>query len=734
MRPLLALVLLMASSASATELGADAEAVLSGKTDAMANFNYQNDVADHPLEELWAVYEGLRAKLLADEEEDWSRNLLYMAILREIAGRNEGDDFKKLVGEYASMPASRRYLKGQILASLLDVRAHTFVDELPATAGPMLQPTTAEEPPEHITPDVTDAWRAYKGLAGIRPGATSEPINAQQNWSPLHRAMSDMMLGKPGAHAEIIRRFEWGGMCGTGSGSLYEPRGRALFIASVMAERWGDAAWYALDASTGNERSNTQSHWQSEYLTWAGLDPATMYLGAAIDDFDSRYLTALRGMGGEHAARAVLRAGTLRRADRPHWKSAWLGQLDAFIGPGPRLPHDGLVFGSSGVEPAIPPEEIAADIQLEALQALIEAVHPEATPYELKQVTRTLSKLRRPESRAALEWALKSPIREVAENAAGGLNALGHKVELPELPDAEFRLLVNGVPLKEGQINWKVVTGPYGSGVSSYRPLDDKATVSIERKFLDGSGQEISELVFETGDLKSHDAPWFHTSIPLPDDLGQRTDVGIETAPLHIDLEGLAIADNAEATVSMLYHYGEGAADYKHPSLMGFAVPAGDGLHFANIQLGTYVLTITVDGAAAFETDKIELKPGGTTESVELSPGGTLRFEIKPPGGDDADAPVIELVPVDVTPPGGLKRNWTYNGNVSLGGFRSPTEAHTWQGLPAGTYTLRVLSSAEKRRQKEGHMPATHPHAGLERQVVIEGEVDLGVLTLEATR
>jgi hypothetical protein len=726
MRVLVLCGLWASGGAFGASLSDDARAFVAGEA---AQYTYSVALPSRPTQELKEVYRQTRALVLQTREEDWSRNHRMLTVMSEIARRNEAGDFDTLIDDFEAMPAARSYLKGQFGAMLLEARAVHLVLGLADQRAPAALPPVTDEPPSHVKPAVLPAWMAYRSLAEIKPGPSPEPVFSQENWSHLHGAMADLLRGKPWDHAEVIRRFEWGGMCGTGSQQLYEPRGRALFIASVLAGDWSDAAWYALQAAPSGRSATEAPDWAATYLTWAGLLPEQLFLGAAVDAFDTRFLGALGQLGGADAARAVLAASTITPLEhQDSWRQGWLSQLHAFVEPEPRPLQGTILFTGSGGGPSIAASEVPKDLQREVLQALIDALGPHSGPDSLRTAAQQLRKLRRPEAKAALEWALTSSNHEVAKTAAEALTAMGHETLLEPLGNTDFLILVNDQPLQEGRLRWQVHSG--NTSRSSSWTLDASAVGRIDRTYLDGSGRTIDRIEIETEQVRAPSDPWFRVSMPLPADLSQPVNVRVHTAPLTLAFNGVDLAPDAAAHVKLVHRYGDGATQIAHPSLMGFTTSA-HGLVLEQLQLGDYQITVTVDGAAAVQTERFVLHAGGTVRAIALSPGGTLRFELDLPGGEEAERPRIELKMLDAQQPDNLPDTPRWQTDATMAAFRVPGQAHAWRGLPLGTYALHILSSEDKRRTgREGHMPALHPHKGLVREVKIDGEVDLGVLTL----
>ena len=187
----------------------------------------------------------------------------------------------------AFIPLSDLWIKLELeILSKQHLPIKVDVDQKPPVLPPVLQ---------NAAPDLQRAWLAYQSVVKLRPsiplagGVRQEPwMRVQETWPKFYRVLGDLLRGKSATPVAQVTMFEWGGWCGTGSESLYEPKNRALFMAFLREKRYAEALSQVF--STFAERSNlslypslTENQWQRRYIEMCGQDWETLCAGAAVD-------------------------------------------------------------------------------------------------------------------------------------------------------------------------------------------------------------------------------------------------------------------------------------------------------------------------------------------------------------------------------------------------------------------------------------------------------------------
>ena len=653
-------------------------------------------------------------------------------VVRLISQVGEEQDYQRLLRIYDTLPVDY-WMQGVFFEALSQMWIRRELPALLKSASKVSVAPSPEPLPANLqgtASPLVGAWRLYRGVAipfsaRFSPAVQSkaaEPaipkIEVQQSWPAFYKVISDFFHGRGQNTVEKIAAFEWGSWCGMGSEQLYAPRNRVLFMALCQQKRF-DLALGALMAGADRSsfRGGAKVEWPQAFIAACGLDWETLYAGAVLD---GGYRTEeMASQGGEISARLLEAMSTLP------WiagRDDYLKAVAAFVVPAPfssgAMPE--MVAGLRLIgRPAVAPDQ-----QKRLLEILHAQIKPQAGMRIAREVSSLLGELRRPESVEVLKRALKLPFSRVRYNAFQALKEMGQEVQEPSMMfRADFRVLLNGQPLKGTPLEYQIQTkGPGGS--SSSGETDQGGVLQMERDYLEDTQRETASLQFTSRPLKSPGDAWIEASFPIPADLDRRNDIAIATQSLMLKVApGPGVAKTMMVRLKSERHHSYGV--YFETISDWLPVPTDRATTFSQLQHGRYQIQVLAAGAARWESPEITLGARPETVEATLQKGADVHFELLAPGGQARDRnPESALMPTD-GPPDRYKF-YDYLDYAT----------QTYRGLPVGNYKVQIKASRARQQNGRVTIPPAPPYEGEERTFRIDAQspplIELGTIVLKA--
>lgn len=693
--------------------------------------------------ELWALWDRLIEESQRIEPPDRYRCWFSCQVLAAtICRAGDPADFERLLAHYdhlsseegfkplLAVPLTQAVIEREVVKIAADGRSVAVV--LPPVAAAM--PDAIRRSP----PRVQQAWEqstAIKENCEQEENALTKQVkclSVQDNWPSFYRAIGAAWRGQSEGAARELARYQWTGMCGTGSGTMFSsPKYRAL-LAAWLRERRLVPAIGALLALTEVEGDNVilqlsrfdDWNWRQQLFGACGLDWESIYAGraAALDQGwpANAWLRPLARHGSPRAATLLIEMQHLPVAT----SESYLEAVAAFVA---QPQKEGIGFDFSGEIKRVNQEPVSLELQRELLAILTGAVQENMNRHRAETLARIFNRLRRPETRDALHKLLVLPYSSPRREAEAALRAMGEDRSPQSEPKRTvFRFVENARPCARTRINWEIHT-EHGY-TSSTETTDANGCLALPRdNFLD-TGSPATFVRFRTTQLTTPDDLWFRADVVVPTDLDSTNDVAITTSSLAITVA--CQRDRQFSTNQPIFARLEiidpktALPDYPRVAT-NVTLGAVNHAVFPRLQEGKYKAELFAPGYARWESDTILVGRKSATLQATLETGADLNFEILAPGGDERDRhPHFEL----------LRNNKPVR---NLYAYAIDFDGH-YHGLPAGQYSLQILSSTMKPNPSfltcEPGSPNSPPYLGEEREFQIDDRtptmIDLGVICL----
>jgi hypothetical protein len=640
-----------------------------------------------------------------------------VAAVCDLGGR---DDYRAMVKLFAAAPANSDLQRACVNTLLRYGCKYEIADALAKRGKQKLVFRELDEAlPEHLqeaAAELQDAWRYYRRASApfreISKKAAKSGVSAQLNWTQFYATLENSLVGNKKDNFGCVASFQWGSWCGTGSDMLYAPKSRAMVLELVRNGQFAESVGAALELSGSmmmggsTNGSRVEFNWKQQLFEFCGLDWERLFLGKVVSGASGDELRSLGAYGSEETVkRLLILVNSPPRHE--HSLASQLPILAMMVEPTAAPPAAGIFYG--GAQPLTRTNdapEISAESQKAILKVLHSHVNDAGEPRLVKELVDELVRLRRPESIPALRRAAALGYYKVAKAAAEALRSMGEDIALPKPP-------VDGK----------------SSTMSSGGRTDAKGEIQIEGSWFADPRVNASVIKFSGSYFTALEQTFFATRVAVPADRKSPIDVPISTHPLRL------VLNNAPADVDTKV-----GLEYRGPVVkpetsssfymsMGgqISVPLRGVLNFPRLGEGRYVISLDIPGRALWRSEEIVMdKPRELV--VDLRPGAALRFELVAPGGKNADKQV------QYTLVGLPNRNYHRHVDYTTRGFR---------GLPIGEYTLKILSSLEKRSSQRlspnGDKTNEHEclpgdYSGREIKIVITKDkpvVDLGRIRLQ---
>jgi hypothetical protein len=324
----------------------------------------------------------------------------------------------------------------------------------------------------------------------------------------------------------------------------------------------------------------------------------------------------------------------------------------------------------------------------------------------------------------------KSKFSQVKESAARILKQNGIIVNLPKDDGMlAYRLLVDNRTLKNQEVYWEIFgdSSAYMHIMSSDGKTNENGVVTIPRDLVLSVNKEIKRIRFSSGMFgeKNKDLLFFYDT-PMPTNYFDTTIINIPTCKVILNLKL-----NRDPEFYLNKKMNVYLSTYISSYNLNFSCAVKDTMQFSQkIQKGQdYYLSIDVPGSERW-SDFFEIQNDTHFVNIELKHGTSVIFEIVTPGDKQPDDDVM----FDI-----IK-----NDSSESDYFFSPYdyELRGYQSLPIGEYTLKILSSEEKRIKRESEnwskneiLKEYASYEGKEIKFTITEDspevIDLGIIKLE---
>jgi hypothetical protein len=607
---------------------------------------------------LWPILDRCRREVDAGAPDGDDETQLIQSQRREACSRMgrltaglawEGDR-DRAFEMFDSLPAGH-WLRGPLVLGLADGKLAEVLSGLP----PATRPAPAAEPrsplPERLkgaAVDLQDAWQLHDVLvagygAQLDSGGSAGDIPYLERQDDFEAAIADFLRRKTRADdtVALLRRFVWGGGCGTGSGALYEPRNRILLLAHLEAGHHALAAGAAL-ASTGDEEgapSVLPEGWERRLLRMLGYDWEAFYVGRFLDGWPGA-AAVLGRHGSDRAGRLLLAARGILLSEEPDALLAdaedYLPALAAFVAPGGGCQDYGTV-SSLDIERDPDAGPVGAEVEAEVLDVLDAHVGPSSSLREAETAAHLLVKACREESRLAFRRMVRSPYAKVRVAGALALRSFGEAVSpATRVPPVVFRLTIDGAPARDFALTQTLADAGERGWTTSTTRTDADGQIRVDRDpFLDPK-DVVETISFSPTEPAGPDDPWFSVEVPRPVRLDLVVPVSVSTQALTLSCPW------AEGERAFVHFLSTGTARQVGPHSMRALSPFPPGpVRFGRLQRGQYRLLV-YSSAGHWQSEEVAL--GDRPLAIEcgpMEPFGGLHPEpdLNPEEADASAAP-----------------------------------------------------------------------------------------------
>lgn len=647
-------------------------------------------------------------------------------LAEQICRLGNRDDFEALLRRRAGLSpldAQRRLL---LALCQCRIRHHMQGLEL-KQAGPVVEAGRNVELPEHLAGADAELQAAYRRYQALKSQFEEEfsslaPNNGPlPNWKLFTRAVEGLLLQEPGAHWRDVVPFHWDAISSM-RGLVFDELKQSAMLVSLLDARDYDLALTVMMQtlpirSVSGRKPVEWLQWLQRLSKATGRDATQLLWGGVLSD-RTYFLDYLSHGGSQGFAAELLKAAPVVDRMPQDWiRQQFIRAAADYIRPGLAIERNGQSGGSVLRDWPSPTREFASDAVQTGLLEWMGGWTAEADDASMLEAgTRALSLLLRRESIPALKHAFASPYSKIREMARSALRKMGEEgLDLPLLEDFQFRLIVDGRPLKGGQVNYAVARtgGQIGPDEQGVLKLDHDQLTLLETS---------ADIVFRATPIASPDEPWFmiRTAVPRSPEI---QDLEVETTALRLHIAERP--ETAEQTGGDLRVQLSQEEDGVYHAVIDGNSALEDDLLF-RLTPGLYRgLKVHFPGSALWELDRLEVPAAGAEVEIALQPGADVSFSIKGPKR-----------------PASLSRGFNYQlerKGAVLGWFWvAEQEPRLHEGLPAGVYRLRVLSSREERERfaregiREGDPEFRHKGKEIRFEIRPDGPavIDLGVIEL----
>lgn len=504
------------------------------------------------------------------------------------------------------------------------------------------QPLAEETELQKALQSYLEFEKPYKAIFPMKDPEKNGGIYFQGNMPAFCKIVDDFLDGRGKNVSQQIRRFYWGGSCGTGMEQLEVPQRRMLVMALIKEGRLQTAAAAALGIGynysfsfDGNAR-RVQDDFTVDFLKRCGVDWESILLGRVVALGGGTYeddsaISVLSRNGSPRAARLLLQI-----LPSSTFREPYLYTFAAFITPRPGAPENKTLENHGYAR--ISPGPVPYDLQDELFQAILREMKPDASLDELNACIDMCRRLHRPEASAKLHMLLNHPSGKIVDAAAAALRDLGEKVDVVGNNNpVKFQLMLNGKPFANTAVQWIIGKEP---GITTSRSVhtDAGGFVQLDRdEFVDPTHKpKRVAFIANYSDLTA-DTIRFRAEVDPPKDLNVPV---VVNAVAHRVVFNLALNRPADfykdKQMSLRISPTRNDAD-----LAGFAntdlkMNVAPQVVFDGLEAGAYAVDIFAPGAAHWHSD-ITISADSAID-VPLKPGTDITLRLK---SDSKDSPQL---------------------------------------------------------------------------------------------
>lgn len=559
-------------------------------------------------------------------------------------------------------------------------------------------------------------WKIQHG--GKEPPEPDTALASKWTQPGLYRHILAFLRKDKPEILDSIRPYEWRGWCGTGSESLYGPKGDALLI--VDLER-GD-----LHASL---RRTSDPERIRQMLICRDMDWESFFLGGKLGN-DSESRNQAMGIIGKYGSLDAFRQLMLLEPTEygNSYPSGYVEALGTFlVGPGKHVPAAESRWGVIQLSRDAQAPALPTDLGKQALDRLTGMV--DGNPYKLDAMTfaRIFASLDFPHRDHYLQRLAAVPYPDSRKVALDALEKMG--IEPGALPPFEPVTLIitsHGKSFPYSNMN---VGFPCPEKDASCHGSLSSSSISGEPYSIARS--EYLHAWYEAKALRLYnyyfgfesplDAPIFNVIIPLAETPAGPIPVDIPLRKIELDLgfpPGFVIKQ--EKRIQVKVHRLEREAE---KSFSPFEVSLRKRLIFSRLGDGFYEFGLEIPGLQAWRSGRIEIR-GNAIHSVPLRKGSDLKYRIRSKReGDSAFAVKVVLRHASL----GLMKRSAFDPSAS--DLRSTSGYWDgFKGLPPGRYALELTSAV-------GPRPGSKATGKVREFIISENSpdiVDLGDIWIDA--
>ena len=665
-------------------------------------------------------------------------------ILYDLLSGFGDSEYPKLLKYYSDLPDNSAYKNDSFLIPLCNYRIKKEVEyaitnniksKVILSFTKDIKPSSAID---SLSGELKNCWYLFKSFEShyknrLNQDSICDWYSVQSNYNLFYKEIEEILKSDSvGEHMKEIRKFQWGGWCGTGSEFFYDKQKIAILIL-LLKEKNYPAIIGNLDFTDNIGYENFRM-----LIQLYGYDWIDYYTGVMIDGKWQRTTPYYTRIGGEKAANNLIKMKEDNFANI-YGNSQYLSLCGGFIIK--KNPYEDSYnynffsnpfFRNEFIENKDPVVEVSPEVKEKLAETIVETVKNDTSIDVCSTAAGIFSSL--PFSRDIKEILLgytKSKFKSIREKAAKILKKNGINIELP--PDnglVTFRLLLDSIPLSKFNVGYDIITDTtkFGYSMSSSLKTSANGLISFSKDLLLSMKSPVQKIRFTSNGFSSDTVKYafFCADAAMPKNLTDTTDVFISTGKLSLNINlnrDKEFYKNKEMDIYLSNNrcslcYLNFKTEIKNP----FTLPQ-------KIQKGKYSLHINVPGSKRW-MDFIEINQGKTNLDIKLEHGTNVIFRVKAPGGKKADKEVMfELI-----------------NNDNKNGYFFDTYDYTLSGyesLPTGNYTLRITSSQEKKRKIEENnrercseiMPDFVDYKGKDIDFSIDlnspETIDLGTIELE---
>ena len=666
-------------------------------------------------------------------------HILYDII--KVAGKTE---YEKLLLYYKELPNDNYYKYDSFLFTLCNGRIQREIDEIIKSRIKAESDFTSSKnhvaPPslESVPSEIKDKWFLYNSFESyykyrLDQDTTCDWYYVQKHYDLFIEKIEEILFSETPYQLNELMRFQWGGWCGTGSEFFYEERQIGVLII-LLRDRDYPAILGNPDFTVNVGHKNFR-----KLIELTGYDWIDYFTGAMCAGKFWRVSPEFYWQGGDVAATNLLKMKKYKFKNS-YEKQNYLFKCYSFLKKEKKSdyspPFDlslNPFYSDEFIDDFGHSVELSNNVKNELLDLIIENVRYETDPEICKDALRILGGLEfNQQIKEVLQLYTKSQFKAVRDGAAKIMRNNGLVVDLQEDDGLiKFRILLDGIPLTNFELGYELEGSSSSFGYyTGNGKTTDQGIFKLNKDELLKLNKDSTRIRFSSNkhtNFEQHEA-FFCTDLFIQNNISDTIDVSIKTGRLGLKLNYNRDRDFYKDKQMQIYFSGQHCTlnyvEITNPAQEFYMLPY-------KIQKGReYYISISVPGSKDWHKF-FEINSDTTVLNVKLKYGSKVLFKIQAPGGENADQEVsFELI----------------NNSRSDDYFFTPYDyiVEGYESIPAGSYTLKIFSSKEKKARIEANtknncteiIPDYDGYKGKEINFIIDENssetIDLGLIELES--